>query len=111
MAEDLTYNAAGHRGLITVFGGTGFLGRRIVQATARFVADSPLEGAGFEPSVPPSKGTPVRPVKRKRRRVQTRRRGRGLAHRETAEPSHALLRARGTWHPRCIELRHRLDSS
>jgi nucleoside-diphosphate-sugar epimerase len=30
MAEDLTYSAAGHRGLITVFGGTGFLGRRIV---------------------------------------------------------------------------------
>jgi hypothetical protein len=32
MAEDdLTHNAAGHRGLITVFGGTGFLGRRIVR--------------------------------------------------------------------------------
>jgi uncharacterized protein YbjT (DUF2867 family) len=31
MAEDLTYSAAGHRGLITVFGGTGFLGRRIVR--------------------------------------------------------------------------------
>jgi uncharacterized protein YbjT (DUF2867 family) len=31
MAEDLRYNAAGHRGLITVFGGTGFLGRRIVR--------------------------------------------------------------------------------
>jgi uncharacterized protein YbjT (DUF2867 family) len=31
MAEDLTHSAAGHRGLITVFGGTGFLGRRIVR--------------------------------------------------------------------------------
>src|ERR1700730_8463789 len=31
MAEDLIYSAAGHRGLITVFGGTGFLGRRIVR--------------------------------------------------------------------------------
>jgi hypothetical protein len=31
MAEDLTHRAAGHRGLITVFGGTGFLGRRIVR--------------------------------------------------------------------------------
>jgi NADH dehydrogenase len=31
LAEDLKYNAAGHRGLITVFGGTGFLGRRIVR--------------------------------------------------------------------------------
>src|SRR5436190_18966483 len=31
MAEDdRTHSAAGHRGLITVFGGTGFLGRRIV---------------------------------------------------------------------------------
>ena len=29
--DDLTHNAAGHRGLITVFGGTGFLGRRIVR--------------------------------------------------------------------------------
>jgi hypothetical protein len=31
MAEDPTHSAAGHRGLITVFGGTGFLGRRIVR--------------------------------------------------------------------------------
>src|SRR5437667_11329099 len=31
MAEDLTHSAADHRGLITVFGGTGFLGRRIVR--------------------------------------------------------------------------------
>jgi len=31
MAEDLTHSAAGHRRLITVFGGTGFLGRRIVR--------------------------------------------------------------------------------
>src|ERR1700731_3410408 len=31
MAGDLIYSAAGHRGLITVFGGTGFLGRRIVR--------------------------------------------------------------------------------
>jgi uncharacterized protein YbjT (DUF2867 family) len=31
MAEDLKYSPAGHRGLITVFGGTGFLGRRIVR--------------------------------------------------------------------------------
>jgi hypothetical protein len=31
MAEDLTHRAAGHRRLITVFGGTGFLGRRIVR--------------------------------------------------------------------------------
>jgi uncharacterized protein YbjT (DUF2867 family) len=31
MAEDLTHSAVGHRGLITVFGGTGFLGRRIVR--------------------------------------------------------------------------------
>ena len=31
MAVDLTHSAAGHRGLITVFGGTGFLGRRIVR--------------------------------------------------------------------------------
>jgi nucleoside-diphosphate-sugar epimerase len=31
MAEDLTHSTAGHRGLITVFGGTGFLGRRIVR--------------------------------------------------------------------------------
>src|SRR5438094_10589211 len=31
MAEDLTHSAAGRRGLITVFGGTGFLGRRIVR--------------------------------------------------------------------------------
>jgi len=31
MAEDLTHSAASHRGLITVFGGTGFLGRRIVR--------------------------------------------------------------------------------
>ena len=31
MAEDLTHSAARHRGLITVFGGTGFLGRRIVR--------------------------------------------------------------------------------
>ena len=31
MAEDPTHNAASHRGLITVFGGTGFLGRRIVR--------------------------------------------------------------------------------
>jgi uncharacterized protein YbjT (DUF2867 family) len=30
MAEDLTDSEAGDRGLITVFGGTGFLGRRIV---------------------------------------------------------------------------------
>src|ERR1700719_3008536 len=29
-------------------------------------ADSPLEGAGFEPSVPSSTGTPVRPVKLKK---------------------------------------------
>lgn len=31
MVEDLLHNAAAHRGLITVFGGTGFLGRRIVR--------------------------------------------------------------------------------
>jgi uncharacterized protein YbjT (DUF2867 family) len=31
MAEDPYTHAAGHRGLITVFGGTGFLGRRIVR--------------------------------------------------------------------------------
>lgn len=31
MTEDHTHSAAGHRGLITVFGGTGFLGRRIVR--------------------------------------------------------------------------------
>jgi NADH dehydrogenase len=31
MTEDLTHSAAGYRGLITVFGGTGFLGRRIVR--------------------------------------------------------------------------------
>ena len=31
MAEDPTHSADGHRGLITVFGGTGFLGRRIVR--------------------------------------------------------------------------------
>src|SRR5438270_9622375 len=31
MAEDHKYSAVGHRGLITVFGGTGFLGRRIVR--------------------------------------------------------------------------------
>jgi len=31
MAEDLTYNTVSQRGLITVFGGTGFLGRRIVR--------------------------------------------------------------------------------
>ena len=31
MAEDPTHSTAGHRGLITVFGGTGFLGRRIVR--------------------------------------------------------------------------------
>ena len=31
MAEDITHSAAGHRGLITVFGGTGFLGQRIVR--------------------------------------------------------------------------------
>ena len=31
MAEDLTQSAAGHRGLVTVFGGSGFLGRRIVR--------------------------------------------------------------------------------
>src|SRR5437016_7956445 len=31
MAEDLTHSAAVHRRLITVFGGTGFLGRRIVR--------------------------------------------------------------------------------
>src|SRR3984893_16922594 len=31
MAEDPAHSAAGHRGLITVFGGTGFLGRRIVR--------------------------------------------------------------------------------
>jgi NADH dehydrogenase len=31
MAEDHTHSAVGHRGLITVFGGTGFLGRRIVR--------------------------------------------------------------------------------
>ena len=31
MAEDRTHSTAGHRGLITVFGGTGFLGRRIVR--------------------------------------------------------------------------------
>jgi uncharacterized protein YbjT (DUF2867 family) len=31
MAEDHTHSATGHRGLITVFGGTGFLGRRIVR--------------------------------------------------------------------------------
>jgi uncharacterized protein YbjT (DUF2867 family) len=30
-AEDLTPSAAGHSGLITVFGGSGFLGRRIVR--------------------------------------------------------------------------------
>jgi uncharacterized protein YbjT (DUF2867 family) len=30
MAEHLTHSAAGHPGLITVFGGNGFLGRRIV---------------------------------------------------------------------------------
>jgi uncharacterized protein YbjT (DUF2867 family) len=30
MAEHLTHSAAGHPGLITVFGGSGFLGRRIV---------------------------------------------------------------------------------
>ncbi len=103
MAEDLTHSAAGHRGLITVFGGTGFLGRRIVRhlldhrfqvraasrhpervgsasqadagpgttkadirdettvAAALFGAYgavnavSPLEGTGFEPSVPRGK--------------------------------------------------------
>jgi uncharacterized protein YbjT (DUF2867 family) len=31
MAEDLANSAAGHRGLVTVFGGSGFLGRRIVR--------------------------------------------------------------------------------
>jgi uncharacterized protein YbjT (DUF2867 family) len=31
MAEDPTHSTAGHRRLITVFGGTGFLGRRIVR--------------------------------------------------------------------------------
>ena len=31
MAADLTHSAAGDRGLITVFGGSGFLGRRIVR--------------------------------------------------------------------------------
>ena len=31
MAVDPTHSAAGRRGLITVFGGTGFLGRRIVR--------------------------------------------------------------------------------
>jgi uncharacterized protein YbjT (DUF2867 family) len=31
MAEDLTHSAAGHCGLVTVFGGSGFLGRRIVR--------------------------------------------------------------------------------
>jgi NADH dehydrogenase len=31
MTEDIAHRAVGHRGLITVFGGTGFLGRRIVR--------------------------------------------------------------------------------
>ena len=31
MAEDLAHSAAGHRRLVTVFGGSGFLGRRIVR--------------------------------------------------------------------------------
>jgi nucleoside-diphosphate-sugar epimerase len=31
MAEDLAHSAADHRGLVTVFGGRGFLGRRIVR--------------------------------------------------------------------------------